>query len=897
MATNPAVEGGAAPSPVPMSPAADLYAFAADRPRWQAELIRRIYETGQASEQDVTDGIAMLRQSEGLDAPGAPVPEPLKPFGPQGALADPSVRLVSVGGLESVNRLRVGSPLGFAESGLTVVYGENATGKSGYCRVIKAACGGASVVLPDVFVAQTAVPRATLTYSVDGNTEAFVWTPGTMPPDALSKVTVFDAIRAPLYVDEERRLGFLPRGLEVLPALGRVLTTMASRLGSDVQVAEAGTPVIGIHAAIGTRVGQLLDRLAPDRRLPTDAEIDAIGPLTVGEGADLEQLESSFGRDPAAAAGRLEAAAARLRSLNASFDLARGAVSPDAAQTLIQLVGERDEARVAVELAGRVALDGVTVLPAAGSEPWRLMFEYARSFMAIAAPDRPFPDDADDALCPLCQQPLGPEAKDRFRHFAEFVSAAAQAHLAHVSTRLEGIRQEIQRVSIPTALDVSALGLVDPEDAPGLAAIAVALDTLRGHLELRRVAMASYEAGVQHDLLEQPTPVPALLHLATELEARAVGFRAASRDETRPGLLARLEELRAIDSFDRERQSVRRLRTHLGMVAALRRCRAACDTTAISRRNSDLRDRYLTAEFESNFREELTRLGLENLAVRPAGRTERGENLISIALDSAMRVRIREVLSDGEIRAVGLAGFFADCRRIGANPPIVLDDPVSSLDHQRIRAVAHRIVDEARHRQVIVFTHSILLLWEIWERATAQEVPVTPHWLRVEGGIPGSVTANTVPWEADSVRTRLGRLGEKLAAARRIGDLSGEDYRGAVRLFYGDLRDTWERLVEDLLFNGVIGRFTPGVQSLRLRKVEVTDADFRVIDSNMTRTSLFEHSQAPGREQTLPRPAEMETDLDALRDFSEAIRARLEVVDRRRRDAQRPPTATVAPGA
>jgi AAA domain, putative AbiEii toxin, Type IV TA system len=559
------------------------------------------------------------------------------------------------------------------------------------------------------------------------------------------------------------------------------------------------------------------------------------------------------------------------------------------------MIASRDEARTAAEIAGRAALDGVSILRAVGSEPWRLMFDYAREYMAIAEPDRAFPDDTDDAVCPLCQQPLGPGARDRFVHFAEFLAAESQAHLADVSQRLEELQRGIGRIAIPTALDVSALRLVDPEDAPALADISTELQHVREGLEERRAVMATLDAPVA-DLPVRPNLVQGLEGAAAQLALRAEGLRAAARDETRPALLARLEELRALAGFDRDRDAIERLRAHLEMVAALRRCRSTCDTTLISRKNSELRDRYLTAEFDENFRDELAQLGLETLAVHPAGRTEHGENLVSIALDAAMRVRVRAVLSDGEIRAVGLAGFFADCRRIGANPPIVLDDPVSSLDHHRIRAVAHRLVDEARRRQVIVFTHSILLLWELWERATAQRVSLMPHWLRVEAGVPGGLMENTVPWEATGVRSRLGQLEQRLADARRIGDRTGDEYRRAVRIFYGDLRDTWERLVEELLFNGVIGRYTPGVQTQRLRMVEVTDEDFWLIDQNMTRTSMFEHSQAAGREQALPSDNEMRTDLQAMRDFSESIRRRLQEVDARRRRGQQPPPGTLASG-
>jgi hypothetical protein len=884
-------DGATRAAPVPTSPATDLYGFAAEQPAWQGELIRRVYERGAVQEQDVADGVKMVRQSEGLEAADGPVPAPLRPIDPQNTAADPSVRLLGVSDLVSVNRLPRGARLRFAELGLTVVYGENGSGKSGYCRVIKAACGGGPVVLPDVFAPGADTTSATITYSVDGTTEAFEWTAGAVLPDSLARVTVFDAVRAPLYVDEERRLGFLPRGLEVLPALGRMLTAMGEQFDADLRLAAAGIPIIGVHAPPGTSVRRLLDRLVPGETPPSDDEIDAIAHLTGDERSELTQLETSFARDPAATAGRLEAAAARLRSLDTAFRSALEVLSPEAGQGLIELIRTLDEARQAAQLVSQAAFDGVTVLPAAGSEPWRLMFEYARAYMAIAAPDRLFPDASDDAVCPLCQQVLGPDARDRLRHFAEFMTAEAQARLADLSRRVDEARKELSRIWIPTQLDVSALGLVDPEDVPGIGEIAAALEELRVRLEARRRAMAELDAGGTHDFPTAPTAAPGLPELALLLEDRAGGLRTAAGDETRTGLLHRLEELRARAALEGEREAVGRLRSHLEMIAALRRCKAACDTTAISRKNSELRHRYLSAEFERNFREELARLGLENLAVRPADRTERGEHLVSIALDAAMRARIREVLSDGEIRAVGLAGFLADCRRIGASPPIVLDDPVSSLDHQRIRAVAERLVDESQRRQVVVFTHSILFLWELWDQAVARRVSLAPQWLRVEGGVPGALTEDTVPWEAAGVGTRLGGLEQRLAEARRIGDLTGEEFRRAVRLYYGDLRDTWERLVEELLFNGVIGRFTPGVHTQRLRMVEVTDDDFRIIDTNVTRASQFEHSQALGREQSLPTHPEMEADLRALRDFRDAIRARLQVVGRRRQVAQRPPTA------
>ena len=48
--------------------------------------------------------------------------------------------------------------------------------------------------------------------------------------------------------------------------------------------------------------------------------------------------------------------------------------------------------------------------------------------------------------------------------------------------------------------------------------------------------------------------------------------------------------------------------------------------------------------------------------------------------------------------------------------PVVFDDPVTSLDHYIIDAVARRLVKLSRERQVIVFTHSILMFNSIRQR-------------------------------------------------------------------------------------------------------------------------------------------------------------------------------------
>src|SRR3546814_11708719 len=60
-----------------------------------------------------------------------------------------------------------------------------------------------------------------------------------------------------------------------------------------------------------------------------------------------------------------------------------------------------------------------------------------------------------------------------------------------------------------------------------------------------------------------------------------------------------------------------------------------------------------------------------------------------------------QILSEGEQRALALAGFLTEVALTEGSGPIIVDDPVSSLDRDRSAKVADRIADEAHKRQVV----------------------------------------------------------------------------------------------------------------------------------------------------------------------------------------------------
>jgi hypothetical protein len=146
-------------------------------------------------------------------------------------------------------------------------------------------------------------------------------------------------------------------------------------------------------------------------------------------------------------------------------------------------------------------------------------------------------------------------------------------------------------------------------------------------------------------------------------------------------------------------------------------------------------------------------------------------------------------------------------KRVPGTHGIIVDDPVSSLDHQRLRKVAQRLVLEAAAgRQVIVFTHHLVFYQEVIAAAAANapQVPVLVNLISKRDGSFGLISENDEPWIAKKVVKRIEALRARLNSIPANVDRTTDDYRRKAKDFYTDLRETWERLVEEVLLCSVV---------------------------------------------------------------------------------------------
>ncbi len=130
------------------------------------------------------------------------------------------------------------------------------------------------------------------------------------------------------------------------------------------------------------------------------------------------------------------------------------------------------------------------------------------------------------------------------------------------------------------------------------------------------------------------------------------------------------------------------------------------NTTSISRKTTSAREELVRQDFEIIFNKELLALRKSHLKVDLDFGTDRGNSKVYHKISSHALI---DILSEGEQKAIALAEFLTELQLDNTKAPIVFDDPVNSLDHNIIDEVARRLLKLSSERQVVVFTHSVLL--------------------------------------------------------------------------------------------------------------------------------------------------------------------------------------------
>lgn len=386
--------------------------------------------------------------------------------------------------------------------------------------------------------------------------------------------------------------------------------------------------------------------------------------------------------------------------------------------------------------------------------------------------------------------------------------------------------------------------------------------------------------------------VPTVVNI--EYEASLKSLKEAARVAT-----AAATDLEDPEGVKRQREAVTRRIVELGLIERIRTARqdvvdeiarlqrrqqlesakSAAATTGITKKVSEVSEESITDVVRDTFTRETDRLRLERVTIART-RAEKGALLHQPKLVGArQQVTLPRVLSEGEQTALGLAAFFTEAHLDSSRSALVLDDPVTSLDHVRRSLVATRLAALAQSRQVVVFTHDVAFVADLKREAGGKEVPVTERTVMrslADERKPG-MCGSTHPWKAKDAAARLDYLCKGLARIKR--EASGwehEAYENAVSAWAGGLSEAWERIFSQEIVGPVVAEGGLEIRPMMVKILaKFTETDRAEFDASYRRVSQWakRHDKSALVNYVAPDVSDLEKELVLVETWVKRVKA------------------------
>jgi ABC-type transport system involved in cytochrome c biogenesis ATPase subunit len=782
-------------------PRAMLAQWANSSDEWVRLLVAEVLATGRPVGASVIDSAYKLfRQEKALDSRDVPAVEMLSTEARQDETAPP-LNLLKLSDVQGVNALVTGAEIE-PHPGLTILYGENGTGKTGYSRIFKALADSrtADVILGNVDAEEKVAQSAKLNYTLGGDEHELHWN-GERGVSPLTRMSIFDSPSVSTHVDEDLDYVYVPAALalfnHVIAAIQGVtaqIDAAISRLGSRsnglLSRFQRGSSIYPLIETLGAST----DLVALKAKASTDPDVDAnIDALTQAVAA----LRSNTIGTQLTARRREE------RALRQAADSAKALIALDASVYNAALV-KRTQLAADYE-AFRSELFAAADLPADPEETWSEFIEagdvYRQHLVAVGA------HDAD--RCLYCRQPVSDTARDLLAKYSTYLEDKISEDIRSNDAAIVTFKKQVDDIATG---DVAALvqELADEEKKP---------DFFAGMQAILNAATRAVGAAVAGD--------PVATDIATLLaQSKAECLSAAGSAGTAVALLdeqvrnrtkaleekqADLLELKDASELAKSWAVIEAQAKSAKEADQLRTLKRPCPQLmrGVTELSKTASDQLINQSFDALFIEECEALRAPALKVQFVGREGRAQRRKVLS----GRHKPSKVLSEGEQKVLALADFLAEARLAGITAPVIFDDPVSSLDHRRVNEVAQRIARLADDNQVIVFTHDILFattLLSLFEKSKR----CSYFQITDEDG-KGKVTRATGPrW--DTLSGIKGKINDTINAAR---SQDGEARDALVRVGYGWVRSWCEVFTETELLQGVSQRYKPNIGMTMLAKI------------------------------------------------------------------------------
>jgi ABC-type cobalt transport system, ATPase component len=718
--------------------------------------------------------------------------------------------------VEGVNALTENQTIEFSPN-LTIIYGANGSGKSGYVRLLKKVfySKAEEEILPNVhidnghksvnakFIFKSSNAEIPLEFSDKDNA-------------AFEQFAVFDGKGLFKQLAERNEFEFRPAGLSFFADYTNAIIRVEQKLNADIQTKQSGNTANDLADLFdgNSEIKTLVQTISAKTSLD---DLRKYTPFSDEDEAQKEVIQKQYDDLLLASKGK-EKEIKNLENIKDLLVQNRQAIeklnqyfTTDVIAKVKTAIGDCVSKEITAKVEG-IENFKTDKIQGIGTEEWKNFIVSAETFAKTQKTENAiYPEKNDNCL--LCQQPLSNDARKLISNYWTFIKSVAEQNAKQAQEKVDKAKNSYENLNFNVFPHDGTLTSWLTEKYP------TELEALKQKLKEQKTLAENIVSDIQNKTANERAEIKVSIEPHTTIEtALDASIKLLKEDEQSKALENLLKEKTLLEHKEKFNTHFSKFETLIKNQVWIKEAGKAnfrkvkTDTTNAEK---SLSDKYFNQNYINSFNDECRKLngnfGIEINHTGSAGKSYRQLKLKGKNPNA--------VLSEGEQKVIAIADFLAEMQLSEVNRGIIFDDPVTSLDEKRKSEIAERLVREALQKQVVIFTHDLVFVSSLIGHCKEIHIAHDCHWIEnISGNQPGTIWLRNTPSFEKEYKTSAKAQGH-YDEAKKAPPEQRED---KIKNGFAALRTSYETQVVFGLFKGVVQRFEERVSVDSLKSVFFT---------------------------------------------------------------------------
>lgn len=770
--------------------------------------------------------------------------------------------------VEGVNALTENQTIEFSPN-LTIVYGANGSGKSGYVRLLKKVfySKAPEEILQNVHLENGHKPvNAKFTFKSNNAENSLEF--ADKDNAEFEQFAVFDGNSVLKHLENKNEFEFRPAGLSFFADYTSAIIRVEQKLNSDIQTKQIGNTAYDLSALFdgNSEIKTFVQNLKAETNID---DFKKYIPFSEEDKTQKETIQKQFDELLLASNGK-EKEIKNLESIQNLLSQNKQAIeklNQFFTTEVIEKVKTAITDCVIKETTART--EGIESfktdkIEKVGTTEWKNFIVSAEAFAKTQkAENLDYPENGDKCL--LCQQPLSEEAQKLITNYWTFIKSVAELNAKQAQEKLDKAKGNYDSLNFDLFPQDNMLTVWLTEKYPN------ELEALKQKLAEQKRLAKNIINDIQGKTTNEKTEIKISVEQHTMIEtAIESSIKLLKEDEQSKELEKLLNSKTLLEHKEKFNTHFSKFETFVNNQVWIKKAgKADYAKRKITETEKALSNKYFNQKYIDAFNEECQKLngnfGIDINHTGTAGKSYRQLKLKGKNPNA--------VLSEGEQKVIAIADFIAEMQLSEVNKGIVFDDPVTSLDNDRKKQIAERLAYQATLKQVIVFTHDLVFFYHIKNFSkrflSGINNSFAHHSLIRESPLCGKVVANSSP-------ANEGQYNEPTKAEgwlQKSKASNGNEKVDFAKAGLSALRSSYEALAIFTILGGTVQRFDPQIRMGRLKDIKYEKSlILEVVEKHGEISDLIEGHLPSDEFGIIPTPEILEEHITLFKDLKTKLK-------------------------